>query len=183
MMLPSIPNVLASSSSPASRRHSSWGGRGDACCHCPRSQLHFSAVYPHTAARATLHAARSHARLTAAPPVGRSPRSAACLSRVASLKGVPRWSETPPHVEAASDRRREPMPPPASYRVDGVALGRETKWMRLWKEIRKMRKKENKGKKEGEKEEKGNKKRNILFIFRNCDSQILFCLLLLHNEK
>jgi hypothetical protein len=45
-------------------------------------------------------------------------------------------------------------------------------------EIRKRRKKEKK--EEGKKE---NKKRNILFIFRNYDPQILFCLLLLHNEK
>jgi hypothetical protein len=33
------------------------------------------------------------------------------------------------------------MPPPASYRVDGATLGREMELMRLWKEIRKRRKK------------------------------------------
>jgi hypothetical protein len=36
------------------------------------------------------------------------------------------------------------VPPPTSYRVDGAALGRETKWMRLREEIRKRRKKEKK---------------------------------------
>jgi hypothetical protein len=76
-----------------------------------------------------------------------------------------------PHAAAASACRREPMPPPASYRVDGATLGREMELMRLWKEIRKRRKKMKR------------KKGNILFDFRNCDSQILFCLLLLHNEK
>jgi hypothetical protein len=66
--------------------------------------------------------------------------------------------------------------------VDGPRL-REEISKRRKKERRKERKRKRKKKKEGEKEEKGNKKENVLFIFRNCDSQILFCLLLLHNEK
>jgi hypothetical protein len=47
---------------------------------------------------------------------------------------------------------------------------------------RKKKRKERKGKeKKKKKRKRGNKKGNVLFIFRNCDSQILFCLLLLHN--
>jgi hypothetical protein len=57
--------------------------------------------------------------------------------------------------------------------VDGEATGRDKKEE---KKRRKERKKEKKG-------EKRNKKGIILFIFRNYDSQILFCLLLLCNEK
>jgi hypothetical protein len=48
---------------------------------------------------------------------------------------------------------------------------------------RKKKRKEKKRKKKKKKRKRGNKKGNVLFIFRNCGSQILFCLLLLHNEK
>jgi hypothetical protein len=56
--------------------------------------------------------------------------------------------------------------------VDGETTRRD-------KKAEKKRKKKRKEKET----RKGNKKGIILFIFRNYDSQILFCLLLLHNEK
>jgi hypothetical protein len=59
--------------------------------------------------------------------------------------------------------------------VDGEATGRDKK-----EEKKRKKKRKEKGKKRGEKR---NKKGIILFIFRNYDSQILFCLLLLCNEK
>jgi hypothetical protein len=65
----------------------------------------------------------------------------------------------------ASARHREPVPLPASYRVDGVALGREMKWMRLREEIRKRRKKEKKGKEEKMGKRKREIKKEIFYLF------------------
>jgi hypothetical protein len=83
----------------------------------------------------------------------------------------------PPRTAAVS-----PMPPPASDRER-----ERDEWMvRLREEIKrgeKRKKKRKEKEKRREKEKKGNKKGIILFIFRNYDSQILFCLLLLHNEN
>jgi hypothetical protein len=162
MMLRPFFSVLASSS-PSHRRR--VGARlGERRCVLPPPQITASLSYclpsRSQSARAAPHAARSRSRLIAAPPVEHSPRSATCPSRVASLRGVSRQPKTPSHAEAASDRRREPVPPPASYCMHGAALGRETKWMRLWEEIRKRGKK-----KRNEKKKKNGKRKGKYFIY------------------
>jgi hypothetical protein len=119
MMLPSVPYLASSSASaPASRWCSSWG-RGDARCRRLRSPLRFPAVCPRVAGapeppRMPPGPVPESSRLrrlalpATAPPA--SPHDAACPSRIASLGGVPRRSETPPRAEAAavSPCRRPP---------------------------------------------------------------------------
>jgi hypothetical protein len=65
--------------------------------------------------------------------------------------------------------------------VRAEATGRDKEEEKKKKEEKKG--KEKKRKKKKKKRKRGNKKGNVLFIFRNCGSQILFCLLLLHNEN
>jgi hypothetical protein len=79
----------------------------------------------------------------------------------------------------ADDAAKVAARPRATPRWTGERV-LDNKWITVgtgWKE---------KGKQEKKKEEKkgkGKKKWIILFIFKNYDSQILICLLLLHNEK
>jgi hypothetical protein len=90
---------------------------------------------------------RRSTRLTspAAAPPRLASRRCPSDARLAPLRRLarrhPASAGASPHAAAASACRREPMPPPASYRVDGATLGREMELMRLWKEIRKGRKK------------------------------------------
>jgi hypothetical protein len=95
-------------------------------------------------------------------------RSASCASKGASRRLAPHTTKAAPEPSRLErERERET--------VDGEATGRDKK-----EEKKRKKKRKEKGKKRGEKR---NKKGIILFIFRNYDSQILFCLLLLCNEK
>jgi hypothetical protein len=85
----------------------------------------------------------------------------------------------PPLLRSSRPSSREP---PRGEREREYWITNESLWEPGGKK-KESKKKRKRRKKKEEKKEKGKKKGIILFIFKNYDSQILICLLLLQNEK